>query len=179
MNRKDILDRLNKMDMEAYATIGAPQNFRMVIVGGSGLVLLDTIDRATRDIDAIDASAKIRGLMEKYGANLDVSAYMHYFPYNYESRLHKLDVGGRKVDFYTASLEDIVIAKLFSERPQDRQDIISDEVRSKINWDILHRLATDENEVKASVLNERSYRDFLYNYNEYVRRYGPDEGVDL
>lgn len=179
MDRKDILERLDKMDLEAFVTIDSPHIYRMIIVGGSGLVLLETITRATQDIDAIDASVEIRDLLEKYGANLRVSAFINHFPYNFEDRLHKLPVGGRKILFYTASLEDIVIAKLFSERPKDRQDLISSEVLNHINWDVLKYLATDENEVKASVLNERAYQDFLHDYHEYVGRYGPHESTDI
>ena len=179
MDRKDILERLDKMDLDAFVTIDSPDMYRMIIVGGSGLVLLETITRATQDIDAIDASVEIRDLLEKYGANLRVSAFINHFPYNFEDRLHKLPVGGRKILFYTASLEDIVIAKLFSERPKDRQDLISSEVLNHINWDVLKYLATDENEVKAVVLNERAYQDFLHDYHEYVGRYGPHESTDV
>lgn len=40
MNREDILERLDKMDMEAFATIDDSNMYHLVIVGGSGLVLL-------------------------------------------------------------------------------------------------------------------------------------------
>ena len=179
MDKADILDRLNKMDMEAFSTIDNDEQYRIVIVGGSGLVLLDTITRATQDIDTLDASPEIRHLLAKYDANLRVSAYVNNFPYNYEDRLKPLSVGGRKIIFYTASLEDIVIAKLFSSRAVDRQDIISDEVLANIDWERLKHLALDEDEAKASALNEHSYKSFLCDYNEYVRRYGPDEELDV
>ena len=178
MNREDILERLDKMDMEAFVTIETPHMYKMIIVGGSGLVLLGTITRATADIDTIEASPEIRSLLEKYGANMQVSAFLPNFPYNYLDRVQKLPVGGRRIEFYTASLEDIIIAKLFSDRPQDRQDLISDEVLRCIDWNMLHYLATDENEVKAVVLNERRYLDFLHDYKEYVGRYGPHENAD-
>jgi len=179
MDREEILDRLDKMDMEAFVTLDTPYMYRMVIVGGSGLVLLETITRATQDIDALEASPDIRWLLEKYGANLQVSAFANCFPYNFEDRLKALPVGGRKILFYTASLEDIVIAKLFSARPKDRQDLISEEVLRHIDWDLLEHLATAEDEVHATALNERAYHDFLYDYSEYVRRYRPHESTDL
>ena len=47
MNREDILELLDKMDMEAFVTLDTPYMYRMVIVGGSGLVLLEAITRAT------------------------------------------------------------------------------------------------------------------------------------
>ena len=115
MNREDILERLNKMDMEAFATIDDENMYQIVIVGGSGLVLLGTISRATQD----------------------------------------------------------------ASRPVDRQDLISDEVLRNVNWSRLKHLALDDDEAKASALNERSYQDFLFNYYEYVRRYGPHEDTDI
>ncbi len=179
MNQKDIMNRLDKMDMEAFVTINDPQMYQMVIVGGSGLVLLGMINRSTQDIDAIEASSAIHHLLQKYDANLRVSTFINHFPYNYEDRLHRLPVGGRKIIFYTASLEDIVIAKLYSAREKDRQDIIADSVLQNIDWDLLEYLAVNENEAKASALNERSYNDFLFDYREYVRRYGPHERTDI
>lgn len=179
MDREDILERLDKMDMEAFATIDDLNMYHLVIVGGSGLVLLGTINRATQDIDALDAAPAIQHLLEKYDANLRVSTYINHFPYNYEDRLQGLPVGGRKILFFTASLEDIVIAKLYSPRDIDRQDIISEEVLKNIDWDRLKHLALDEDEAKSSALNEHSYRNFLYAYNEYVRMYGPHEETNI
>ena len=69
--------------------------YKMIVVGGSGLILLGTISRATRDIDAIDASPEIQHLLAKYDANLRVSTYINNFPYNFEDRLVLLPVGGR------------------------------------------------------------------------------------
>ena len=179
MDHKDILERLDRLDMEAFATIDTPHMYRMIIVGGSGLVLLDVITRATQDIDTLEASPAIRHLLEKYDANLRVSTYINNFPYNFEDRLVLLPVGGRKILFYTCSLEDIVVAKLCSSREVDRQDIISENVLKNLDWDKLKHLALDENEAKASALNEQRYRDFLYEYTEYVRRFGPDEETDI
>ena len=179
MNRNDILDRLDKMDMEAFSTIDDSKMYHVIIVGGSGLVLLGTISRATQDIDALDASPAIRHLLAKYDANLRVSTYINNFPYNYEDRLQRLPAGGRKIEFFTASLEDIVIAKLYSFRDVDRQDLISEEVLKNIDWKRLKHLALDEDEAKSSALNEHSYRNFLYDYNEYVRMYGPHEETDV
>ena len=179
MNRDEILERLDRMDMEAFVTIDTPHMYRMIIVGGSGLVLLETISRATQDIDALEASPEIRHLLAKYDANLRVSTYVNNFPYNFEDRLHKIPVGGRKILFYTASLEDIVVAKLYSSRETDRQDIISGNVLKNIDWDRLRHLALDDGEAKANALNEFRYRDFLADYHEYVRRYGPHEEADI
>ncbi len=179
MKRNDILDRLDKMDMEAFVTLDNSEMYQMIIVGGSGLVLLGILSRATQDIDTIQASPGIWHLLAEYDANLRVSTYINNFPYNFEDRLQKVPIGGRKIVFYTASLEDIVVAKLYSNRDTDRQDLISDEVLKNIDWEKLKHLALDPGEAKSSALNERNYLDFLYNYNEYVRRYSPDEKTDI
>jgi transglutaminase-like putative cysteine protease len=72
-----------------------------------------------------------------------------------------------------------VVAKLYSFRAADRQDLISDAVLRELDWDLLAHLALDENEAKASALNERAYQDFLYDYGQYVRMYGPHERTDV
>ena len=179
MNQEDILQRLDWLDTEAYATIDTPHMYKMIIVGGIGLVLLGVISRATQDIDALEASPEIRHLLAKYDANLRVSTYINNFPYNFEDRLVPLPVGGRKILFYTCSLEDIVIAKLYSPRDTDRQDLLSEDVLKHLDWNRLKHLALDEDEAKVSALNENRYQDFLYDYQEYVRSCGPNEGTDI
>lgn len=179
MDQRDILQRLDKLDMEAFTTIDTPHMYKMIIVGGSGLVLLGVISRATQDIDTLEASPEIRHLLTKYDANLHVSTYINNFPYNFEDRLVPLPIGGRKILFYTCSLEDIVVAKLYSSREADRQDLLSDAVLSNLDWERLKHLALDEDEAKASALNDSRYRDFLYDYQEYVRSYGPHEETDI
>ena len=58
-----------------------------------------------------------------------------------------------------------------SARETDRQDIVNQNVINAIDWDLLERLALSEDEAKSSALNDRSYRDFIADYEEYVRRY--------
>lgn len=169
--KQDLLDRLTLLDEEASLLFDDDSRFHLVIVGGSGLVLLETITRSTHDIDALDLSHELLDLLEKYDINCRVQTYINNYPYNYEDRLVPIPISGKKIDFYTASLEDIVVAKLYSMRPVDRQDIISPEVVSSVDWDRLAHLALSEDEARASALNERRYKDFLADYEEYVKRY--------
>lgn len=76
-------------------------------------------------------------------------------------------------------MEDIVVAKLYSDRETDRQDLLSETVLGQLDWARLRRLALDENEAKASALNENRYQAFLCDYREYVGRYGPHENADI
>ena len=172
MSRNELLKRLERLDEDAGLSFENDERFHLVIVGGGALILQEYIARATYDVDAIAVSSKLLHLLEKYDINCRVQAYINNFPYNYEDRFVLL-FQGRRVDFFTASLEDIVIAKLYSMRPVDIADITSDEVLNRINWPLLERLATGDDEAKASALNERGYLVFLDNYNQYVRRYQP------
>lgn len=135
------------------------------------MILLETISRVTHDIDALDVSPEIWELLQKYDINTMVQAYLNNFPYNYEDRLTPLPIKGRRIDFYTASLEDIVIAKLYSARATDKRDIENESVLRTLDWDLLEHLATAEDEAYASALNDRCYAEFKSSYDEYVRRY--------
>lgn len=169
--KEDLLERLARLDEDVDLLFDDDRRFRLVIVGGSALILLETITRATHDIDALDVSPEIVDLLEKYDINTRVGTFINNFPYNYDERLVPVRLEGRRIDFYTASLEDIVIAKLYSGRATDIQDIIDPRVLKEINWDRLEYLATAEEEAKASALNETRYKEFLDSYRTYVGRW--------
>lgn len=173
MQYTDLVERLLRLDEDAGLLFDDERRFSIIIVGGSGLILLEAIPRATHDIDALGVSPELKGLLERYDINCRVQTYINNFPYNYEDRLVLLPIHGEKIDFYTASLEDIVIAKLYSYRETDRQDILHPDVLSRMDWQQLEHLALAEDEARSSALNDRAYQEFLYNYQEYVRRYRP------
>ena len=149
----DLRKRLERLDEDADLMIDNNDRYQMVIVGGSAFILLGKLTRATHDIDA----------------------YIDNFPYNFQDRLQPLPFGGTKVQFYTPSLEDLVIAKLCSFRDTDKADVESEAVRNSLDWDLLEHLATDEDELRASILNDWRYRDFYIRYQEYVERWRPCE----
>ena len=76
---------------------------------------------------------------------------------------------------YDINLEDLVIAKLCSFRDTDKADVESEAVRNSLDWNVLEHLATDEDELRASILNDWRYRDFYIRYQEYVERWRPCE----
>lgn len=123
--------------------------------------------------DAIAPTAVHDTLLGKYDINTNVEAYIDNFPYNFQDRLQPLPFGGTKVQFYTPSLEDLLIAKLCSFRDTDKADVESEAVRSSLDWRLLEYLATDKDELKASILNDWRYRDFYIRYQEYVDRWRP------
>lgn len=169
--KEDLMERLARLDEDADLLFDDDRRFRMVIVGGSALILLETITRATHDIDALEASPEIKDLLEKYDINMRVGTFINNFPYNYDERLVPVRIKGRRIDFYTASLEDIIVAKLYSARATDVQDIIDPDVLKAVDWERLEYLATAEDEAKASALNEFRYEEFLDSYRTYVKRW--------
>ena len=168
INYDGLLYRLKRLDEDASLIYGNENRFDCIIVGGSALILLRCLERATHDIDVLESSPQLRELFEKYDFNQRVNAYIDNFPYNYQDRFVKIDIDTKTINYYTASLEDIIIAKLCSYRDTDYDDVTQPDILDKINWDLLEQLSK---EAKDSALNDKDYNSFLFNYNEYVRRY--------
>lgn len=171
--RDDLIERLKQLDEEASLMFDQAERLHLIIVGGGALVLMEIIPRSTHDIDVLDASKQLMELIQHYDINTKVQTYINNFPYNYEDRIQRLDIDGKIIDFFTASLEDIVIAKLYSIRDTDWEDITSSYVLDRLDWEILHSLAINEDEAKASAINETRYREFLDSFTEYERRFRP------
>lgn len=171
LSKEELLERLRLLDRDASLVFPGKDKFSVIIVGSGALLLMGYTTRHTHDIDVLQGTLKeLSGLFVKYDINCNVAAYENSFPYNYEDRC-KLLLSGQRVEFFTASLEDIVIAKLCASRPQDKQDL--EEVVPYVNWDVLENLATNENELKSSIMNNDRYSEFRYFYEDYVRRYKP------
>jgi len=168
-SRYELISRLEDMDKEAYLLFPDTNRYQVIIVGSSALILPNYIERKTLDIDSVYVSNELFPLLEKYDINTRAETYINCLPYNFEDRT-SLFLEGKKISYYIPSLEDIVIAKLCAARPEDKEDIMSPNVLSKIDWDQLEYLATDEGELKAAALNESKYKDFLYDYSEYIMR---------
>ena len=170
LTKPDLLDRLNKLDKDASLLHPGDGKFYITIVGGGALILLGYTSRSTLDIDIINATQVLYQLFEKYDMNGHVAAHMNNFPMNYESRTILL-LEGKKIDFFSASLEDIATAKLCANRATDNEDL--EVVANKINWELLEKLAVDEDELKSNIMNDKDYFFFYENYKDYVRRFKP------
>lgn len=169
------MERLKQLDEEASLMFAPSDRIRIIIAGGGALVLMEYISRMTHDIDvlAVEPRCEVQQLMEHYDLNMDVISYSHFFPFNYEDRLVPVDIDGSMIDFYTISLEDAIISKLCSPRDKDFNDITSPRVLASIDWDVLERLATSEDELRSNLMSDFRYREFLDAYHEYVRRFRP------
>jgi len=169
LGRDDLENRLREFD-RAVSLLFPGRTFRLVLVGGGAMVLLGCLTRSTADLDALSVPPDLVSLMAKYDINGRVTAYLDHFAYNLEDRLVALDLETTAVECYSASLEDVVASKLYSERDSDAQDVRRPEVLKMLDWTRLAEVAED---MRNSMMNERRYQQFLYNYQEYRREHEP------
>lgn len=156
-------------------------DFKCYIVGGSALLMMGYITRATHDIDVLQTVPNnLRELFKKYDMNDRVIAYATNFADGYEERAIKVDIKTQRVTFYTLSLEDLVISKLCTTRDEKRKnkddvDIQNERILKELNWNRLEELAKN---LELSMFSSINIETFKSNYNEYVRRFR-DEEVDI
>lgn len=167
--RSRLLETLRQFD-RAVALEYPDCAFELVIVGGGALALLGVLSRPTDDIDAVRFPAELVRLMEQFGLSGRVVAYENHFPYNFEDRLLPVDFPYRAVRCYTASLEDLVVSKLYSNRDTDASDIRELDVLETLDWE---RLAEAVQETEMSKLGDRRYDEMLRNYEAYREECGP------
>jgi hypothetical protein len=170
MGEPELRRRLSEFD-RAVALIHPNRSFRLVLAGGSALLLLGHLSRATEDMDALRCSPELVALMQEYDINNRIDgAYGDHFPYNWEDRLVPLDLETKAVKCYAVSLEDIIASKLCSDRSDDEFDVRRPEVVAAVDWDLLAEVSS---EMEASQLNPRRYRGFVRDYEAYREEYGP------
>ena len=80
MQYEDLNERLKRLDEDAALLYDDGRRFRLTIAGGSALILLEVISRATLDVDALEASPELLRLLERYDINCRVQTYINNFP---------------------------------------------------------------------------------------------------
>ena len=169
--RDRLLETLRQFD-RAVALEHPGRVSELVIVGGGALVLLGLISRPTEDIDAIRFPVELHPLMEEFGLNGRVLTWENHFPYNFDDRRVRLESPFKALRCYTASLEDLVVSKLYSNRDPDAADIREPAVLESLNWDLLAAAVKDS---ELSRLSGRRYQEMLHSYDEYRKECGPCE----
>ena len=159
MHKHDLEQTLLDIDEEAELEIG-PRGDRpsVVLVGGSAFMLNDLTNRSvTHDMDRYP---EVNGM---------AVAYCDQMPFNYEDRLIPLDIGARFIRYFTPSLEDLAVMKLYAYRPNDIVDLHSQAFVDRLDWGLLERLIFDEGEALASSPSERSYQEMVCAYRQYKK----------
>lgn len=172
MYKQDLKDTLLGIDEEAELEIG-PRGDRpsVVLVGGSALILNDVTNRSvTHDIDVFEVDRCLCDIIARYPeVNGMAVAYCNQMLFNYEDRLIPLEIGARFIRYFTPSLEDLAVMKLYAYRPNDIVDLHSRAFVDRLGWDLLERLIFDEGEALASSPSERSYQEMVCAYKQYKK----------
>lgn len=173
MRTDDLRQTLLDIDEEVYLLHGVIQPKPcVVIVGGAAFLLRDLTSRVTTyDIDVLQADDVVRKVLAGYSnVNGSVAAYADQVPYNFEDRLVELDMQTRTIDFKVPSTEDLVVMKLYAQRPNDMQDIESAAAGKKLDWGLLEHLVYDPDEAAASVLSLRRYGEMTDAFERFKER---------
>lgn len=169
MNKEELIQRLLKADEELSLLVEDKQRIKVVIVGGSALIINNVISRSTMDIDVIGLYQNLDAAFSKYDINSMSNSFIDSLAENYDSRLVKLELKTKVLDYYTLSIEDLVIMKLHSSRKKDYLDATNEEVIKTLNWTLLEKIV-DDGELD-NTFNERKYKEFLNKFNEYIKEY--------
>lgn len=134
-------------------------------------MLNDVTNRSvTHDIDVFEADRCLREIIARYSeVNGMAVAYCNQMPFNYENRLIPLEIGAHFIRYFTPSLEDLAVMKLYAYRPNDIVDLHSRAFIDRLDWDLLERLIFDEGEALASSPSERSYQEMVCAYRQYKK----------
>ena len=170
LGKDNLQERLEALDMDAASLFDDDGKYHVIIAGGGALILMGFTSRATTDIDVIDATNALNSLLGKYQMNRHIAAHENSFLFNYPDRVKPL-WSGEKIDFFTVSLEDVVISKLCAGRPPDWDDLKA--VAEHIDWEKLESLVSDEDELRTVKMSNRQYLDFIHAYEKYIEEYKP------
>jgi len=170
MYKDDIQRRIELLDDRVNLEHEGDGRFQIVIVGGGALVLGDYIARSTNDIDVLGTDKRLFDLLLLFNINDRSNTYLFSFLYNYEDRIKHI-WSGKKIDYYTASFEDIVISKICASRGKDVEDL--DIIAPHVNWDLLNELINNEDEMRLITMSDRGYLDFKACYEIFEGRHRP------
>lgn len=180
MIKNELIEILLGIDEEASLTLGnSPHKPTVIIVGGAAFLLRDLTNRkVTHDIDVLSIDEELKAIIASYPeVNQSVSAYMDQIPYNFEDRLVELNIGTTTVHFVVPSLEDLIIMKLYAQRPNDIQDIESAAKSNLINWDLLEYLVYSGDEAKASTNIKRRYNEMVDAFKRFKEAWKNESDV--
>lgn len=167
-DKQGIIKRLIGADEDASLMSFTPFHVKVILVGGSVLLLKDLRFDATPDIDALTLDNNLRNIFDKYDINDRANAHSDGIPYNYEDRLEKVDITTHTIEYYNLSLEDLVIMKLHSGREKDWKDVTNFKVVNKLDWDLMDYLVKNELD---HISNTNLISMFKYNYDRYIKEY--------
>ena len=169
MHKNELIKTLISADEDASLVIKTQEKIKVIIAGGSALIMHNVIQRQTMDIDTIGLNAELELVFNELGINSRMNAFSDSLAECYEDRLEKIDISTNVIDYYMLSLEDLVIMKLFSDRGKDYKDITNKQLLEKLDWNKLDQII-QSGEADVS-FNQDRYKRFLKKYEDYKKEF--------
>lgn len=165
MNLHDLERRMKELDQIVFDQHPNMQ-LECVIVGGGALLIKKAISRSTLDIDVLYASKIIENYFDIFDFNSKVKSLEFCFPYNYEDRLELVDIETKVIKYFTPSIEDLIISKLYAFREKDQEDLQAIIHQQKYDKHLLDKVVE---EARLSALNDRMYREMVSLYHQLFK----------
>jgi len=165
MNKKELEKRMIELDTITY-DLYPGLTFECVIVGGGALLIKDIISRGTLDVDVLEVSKEVEELFAGFDFNTRVKAVLDCFPYNYEDRIELVSLKTKSILYYTPSIEDLIVSKLYAYRGKDIEDLEKIKKNKKYDRILLDRIVT---EARLSAITERRYLEMVDLYNGFFK----------
>lgn len=176
MDKDELIEKLLRIDEDAYFANASPERRRasVVIVGGSALLLCDLSSKlTTRDVDTLQMNADNaarQALLSDPAFNMSANAFCENIPFNFEDRLVRVELETMAIDYYVPSQEDLAVMKLYRWSPVDEADLTAPAFLERLDWDLLDRLVLDPEEAQASHVlasESKSYKEMRQRYLGY------------
>ncbi|MGD9910240.1 MAG: DUF6036 family nucleotidyltransferase [Candidatus Izemoplasmatales bacterium] len=165
MDLHDLERRMKELDQIVFDH-HPNMHLECVIVGGGALLIKKATSRSTLDIDVLYASKIVEDYFDIFDFNSKVKSLSFCFPYNYEDRLELVDIETKVIRYYTPSIEDLIISKLYAFREKDQEDLKA--IIHQKQYDI-HQLDKVVEEARLSALNDRMYNEMVSLYNRLFK----------
>ena len=165
MNRLELEQRMMELDsitLDLYPSM----SFECVIVGGSALLIRNIITRGTLDVDVLEVSKEVEELFTSFNFNTRVKAVLDCFSYHYADRLELVDIETKSIQYYTPSIEDLIVSKLYAYRAKDIEDLEKIKKSKKYDQITLDKIVK---EARLSAITERRYLEMVELYNGFFK----------
>lgn len=163
MNKHELFSRMVELD-NIVSDLYPNMTFECVIVGGGALLIKNIITRGTLDVDVLEVSKEVEELFAGFDFNTRVKAVLDCFPYNFEDRLEIVNLQTKSIRYYTPSIEDLIVSKLYAYRPKDIEDLKKIKESNQYDKKILDKVIIEANE---SAVTKRRYLEMVALYQRF------------
>lgn len=117
-------------------------------------------------INRLELQRRMQELFAGFDFNTRVKALLDCFPYNYEDRLELVEMPTQSIRYYTPSIEDLIVSKLYAYRPKDIQDLEAIKAGRNYDPELLDKVVL---EAKDSAVTKRRYDEMVHLYKRFFK----------